>query len=1034
MNNKKTWLTAGLALLLGNLAVAQEAITLKGEELFGSLRARQIGPALMSGRISDIEGHPTDNKIIYIGTGGGGVWKSVDGGVIFKPVFDKHPQSIGALAINPKNPDKEVWAGTGEVWTRNSVSLGDGIYKSEDAGQNWTKMGLEKTERISSIKIDYNNPNIMYVGAMGTLWGPNEDRGVYKTTDGGRTWEKIFYIDNNTGCSDLVMDPKNPEILYAAFWQYRRTAYSFDSGNDNPAKSALYKSTDAGKTWAKIHNGFPTGKMGRIAIAVAPSNPEILYSVIESEKPENKGLYRSDDGGKNWKFLNGDFELTVRPFYFSRIVIDPKNPEVVCKAGLRGSISSDGGKTFRTHGGTHADIHDYWFAIDNSQMLFVATDGGLYRTWDGGNVFDMVKNIPVSQFYHVSVDNAKPYNVYGGLQDNGSWYAPSESPGGIENRDWFSVGQGDGFRVYRHPTKPNIVYSEMQGAENIWRYDTEKRQTKIVKPYPADDTEKLRFNWNTPIQISKKQPNRLYVASQFLHKSEDMGESWVKISPDLTTNDKKKQEQEKSGGLSMDNSGAENHCTIFSVAESPIDENTIWVGTDDGNVQVTTDGGKTWTNTIANVPNLPKNTWAYHVEPSNFDKNTCYVVFEGHTQSDMNTYVYKTTDLGKTWKSIVTADIKGFARNIKEDLENPNLLFVGTEFGLFITVDGGQNWSQFTNNMPSVAVHYITIHPETNDLVMGTHGRGVIIIDDISPLRQITKENTEKAVYFFKTKPTLLRDGSAFSEGGDMGEYVGDNPEREAKIIYYLKGRHTFGKMSLEVFDNTGKLVADLAPNKSKGINIVNWNYNLKAPKMAKAKTFAFGGFSTPRLPAGTYTVKMTKGKDVYETKIELKADPNSMHSDADRQKQVETTMKLYEMSEQLAYGIDQLDAIKDGAADRLAKNAALKKVVEPITKNIDKQKESLVVLKGDNYVGSAEPQLREKIAELYAEVANYYGSPSPAQVLRMGTLEGKLKTALAGIETLKTTQLADLNKKLAAAKLEEIKLRSFEEFKKADK
>jgi photosystem II stability/assembly factor-like uncharacterized protein len=1009
---------------------AQEAILLKGEELFGSMRARQIGPALMSGRITDIEGHPTDSRIIYIGTAGGGVWKSTDGGVIFKPIFDKHIQSIGAVAVDPKNPDKVVWVGTGEVWTRNSVSIGDGIYKSEDGGQNWTKMGLEKSERISSIQIDPNNPNTIYVGVLGNLWGNSAERGVYKTTDGGKTWEKILYVDETTGCSDLSIDPKNPNILYAAFWEFRRTAYSFNSGG---AKSALYKSTDAGKTWQKIHNGFPAGKLGRIAVAVAPSNTSILYAVIESEKPESKGLYRSDDAGQNWKFLNGDFELTVRPFYFSRIVIDPKNPDVVCKAGLNGSISRDGGKTFRQHGGVHSDIHDYWFDINNSNMLFVATDGGLYRSWDGGNVFEMVKNIPVSQYYHISVDNSKPYKIYGGLQDNGSWYGPSESPGGIENRDWFSVGAGDGFRVYRHPTKPNIIYSEMQGAENIWRYDTEKRQSKIIKPYPADEKEKLRFNWNTPIQISPHKPDRLYVGSQFLHRSEDMGETWVKISPDLTTNDKKKQDQENSGGISVDNSGAENHCTIFTVAESPLDENIIWVGTDDGNLQLTTDGGKTWTNLIANVPNLPKNTWTYHVEPSRFDKNICYVVFDGHTQNDMNPYVYKTTDMGKTWKSLVTPDIKGFARNIKEDLENPHLLFLGTELGLFITVDGGQNWSQFTNNMPSVAVHYITIHPETNDLVMGTHGRGVIIIDDISPLRQITNENISKNVYFFKTRPTVLRDDTPFSEGGDMSEYVGANPNRNAQIIYYLKNRHTFGKMTLEVLDQAGKVVADLAPSKNKGINIVNWNYRLKIPKVAKGKTLSFGGFTTPRLPAGTYTVRMVKGNDTYETKIELIADPNSLHTDADRKLQYETTMKLYNMTEQLAYMVDNVDAMSEGITDKMNKNPSLKKSLTPYLNQLSKLKETLVITKGDNYVGSAEPQLREKIASLYSEVAGYYGRPSNAQLSNLAVLEGKLKSSQNEIDNFKSQTLPTINAQLSKLKLGEIKVRSFEEFKAAD-
>lgn len=1017
--------------LVSTIVFSQEPIPLKGDELFGSIQARHIGPALMSGRVSDLEGHPTDNKIMYVGAAGGGVWKSTDGGVTYKPVFDKHIQSIGSIAIDPKNPDKTVWVGTGECWTRNSVTIGDGIYKTNDGGENWTKMGLEKSERISAVKVDPSNSNVVYAAVLGALWGPSADRGVYKTSDGGKTWDKVLYVNENTGCSDLTIDPKNPNVIYAAFWEFRRTAYSFSSGGEN---SALYKSTDGGKTWNKIHNGFPTGKLGRIAIAVAPSNSNILYSVIESDKAETKGLYRSDDAGANWTRTNGDFELSVRPFYFSRIVIDPKNPDILCKAGLQGSISKDGGKTFRTLGYVHSDIHDFWFDINDSNHLTICTDGGVYRSWDGGNVFDMVKNLPISQLYQVSVDNAKPYNIYCGLQDNGSWYGPSESPGGIENRDWFSVGQGDGFRVYRHPTKANIVYSEMQGAEYIWRYDTQRKQSKIIKPYTIEGDPKLRFNWNAAINISPNKPDRLYVGSQFLHRSDDMGETWVKISPDLTTNDPAKQQQEESGGLSADNSGAENHCTIFSISESPLDENIVWVGTDDGNVQLTTDGGKTWSNLITNFNGLPKNIWAYHLEPSRFDKNTCYVVFDGHTQSDMNAYVYKTTDMGKTWKSIITADVKGFARHLKEDLVNPNLLFLGTELGLFVTVDGGQNWSQFKNNMPQVAVHYLAIHPETNDLVMATHGRGVIILDDISPLRQITKETISKDVFFFQRPATVVREQSAFAEGGDAGEYVGDNPSRQAKIIYYLKGRHTFGKMAIEVFDESGKKVADLSPSKAKGINIVDWNYRLKPPKVATAKTISYGGFTGTQVPIGTYKVKMTKGSQTYESTITLKADPNSMHTDEDRKLQNATAMKLYDMNEKLALIVDQLNTLRDTTSARLAKNPKLKKLAEPFVKELDVLKESLVVTKGDNYVGTAEPQLREKISSLYGAVAEYAGRPSNAQLTNLDVLASKLNAAQSKFDGLKSNQLAKLTEQFIKLKMGEIKLKTFEEFKASDK
>ncbi|MBO0933072.1 hypothetical protein [Fibrella aquatilis] len=1017
-------------LAISTSTLAQQAIPLKGNELFGSLRARHIGPAITSGRIADLDGHPTDGRVLYVGTAGGGVWKTTDGGVSYKPMFDKHIQSIGAVAVDPKQPDQVVWAGTGECWTRNSVSVGDGVYKTVDGGQNWTNMGLAKSERISAVKIDPTNTNIVYVGAMGALWGPSAERGVFKTTDGGKTWEKILFVDENTGCSDLAMDPKDPNVLYAAFWEFRRTAWSFNSGGN---QSGLYKSSDAGKTWAKIHTGFPTGKLGRIAITVAPSVPNRLFAVIESETSEGKGLYRSENAGASWQRTNGDFELTVRPFYFSRIVVDPRNPDILLKGGLSGSISRDGGKTFTTLGTMHSDVHDFHFDNQNSNIIFAATDGGVYRSYDGGSVFEMVKGLPVSQAYQVSVDNSKPYKVYCGLQDNQSWYGPSESPGGIENRDWNCVGAGDGFRVYRHPTKANILYSEMQGAEYIWRYDTERRQSKIVKPYASATDPKLRFNWNTALQISPNKPDRLYVGSQFLHRSDDMGETWTKISPDLTTNNPAKQQQEGSGGLSADNSGAENHCTVFSVAESPLDENMIWVGTDDGNVQVTTDGGKNWSNVVGTVPGLPKNTWAYHVEPSRFDKNTAYVAFEGHSSGDMATYVYKTTDLGKTWTSITTPDIKGFARHIKEDLVNPNLLFLGTEQGLYVTVDGGQNWSAFTNNMPPVAVMYIAIQPDENDLVLATHGRGLIIIDDISPLRQVTNELLTKDAAFLQTNPTAMRDDGGFSEGGDAGEFSGENPSRSAKIVYYLKKRQTFGKMTMEIMDSVGKKVGDVTPGKAKGINIVEWNYRLKPPKVATGKTLSFAGFTGPRLPAGTYTVKLTQGTNTYETPLKLLPDPTSMHSVADQQAQYETVTRLYTMTEQLGYLVDQINAMQKAADEQLAKDAKYKKLIDPLAKDLTTLKEKLVVLKGDNYVGTAEPQLREKIGTIYGQIAGYYGRPSGAQLANVTVLDDQLKAALATFETIKTTRYKAFTDRLSKDKLPEISLRSFDEYKKSD-
>lgn len=961
----------------------------KGNDLFGDMIARPIGPALMSGRINDIEVHPTNARIIYTGTAGGGVWKSNDGGATFNPIFEEHCQSIGVVSVDPNNPDNVIWVGTGETWTRNSVSVGCGLFKTTDGGANWTDIGLDNSERIANVIINPKNSDEVYVAVLGALWGDSEERGVYKTTDGGTTWNKILYVDQKTGCADLAMDPKNPNVLYASMWEFRRTGWSFDSGGEN---SALYKSIDGGATWNKIQNGFPKGKLGRLGIAIAPSNPNILYTVIEAEEDLKKGLYRSDDAGASWKQLNNDFGITVRPFYFSRIVVDPKDPDVVVKGGLTGSISRDGGKTFKDLGNMHSDIHDIAFDINNSDRMYVGTDGGVYRSWNGGTTMEIVENLPISQFYQITLDDAEPYNIYGGLQDNGSWYGPSSATGGIKARDWNSIGGGDGFRVLKHPTK-NIIYSEMQGAENVWRYDVANKLIKTIQPLQSEGIPKLRFNWNAPMSISEHQPNRFYMGSQFLHKSEDMGDTWTIISPDLTTNDPKKQQQKDSGGISMDNSGAENHTTIFTIAESPLDENVIWVGTDDGNVQVTKNGGKDWTNTSANIPGLPKQTWVYHIEASVHDKGTAYAVFDGHTMNDKTPYAYKTSDYGQTWTSIITSDIKGFARNIQEDYVNPDLLFLGTEFGLYITTDGGKSWNKFTNNMPAVAVLFIDLQKRTNDLVMGTHGRGIIIIDDISPLRELTPEVTEQEVHFFESNPAVMDDQSGFSGSfGDETQFVGANPSKSLQIKYYLKKRHTFGKMTLEIQDMNGKVITTLGPGKSKGINIVEWPFTIKQPKVAKGKTFSFSGFTVPRVAAGTYKVVLTKGKDVYEHNYEVVYDKHSNLSSADRVLKHETTMKMYSMSEELAYMVYELDAILEASKDN-----------KKLTTALNGLKKTMVITTGDNYVSSAEPELREKITDLYSKIASNYDKPSNAELDNLKIIEERFEKAKKDFEKLKS-------------------------------
>ncbi|MBA7568377.1 Ycf48-like protein [subsurface metagenome] len=730
----KTVLLSFIVIALSVLSISELQAQKKpviNSNTFGAIEARHLGPARMSGRVSAIDAVEEDSRIIYVGSASGGVWKSTNGGTSFKPVFDKHIQSIGAVAIDQNHPDT-VWVGTGEPWTRNSVSIGGGVFKTTDGGETWKKLGLENTERIARIIVHPENSDTVYVAAMGHLWGPNEERGVYKTIDGGKTWEKVLYVDENTGCADITIDPREPETLYAGMWDFRRKAYTFRSGGKG---SGLYKTTNGGKEWKKLTNDLPKDSIGRIAVDISSVDTTIVYALIESKKT---ALYRSKDKGESWEEMNKTGVVKERPFYFCYIVADPVDTNRIYKPGLQLSVSDNGGKTFDSGnmmsfgGGVHPDLHALWINPKNNNELYLGTDGGVYISNDKGASWRIVRNLPLSQFYHVSTDMEKPYNVYGGLQDNGSWYGPSASPGGIQNANWENVGGGDGFYVFADPDDPNIIYSQSQGG-NINRLYLKTNESKTIKPIAAGETDKLRFNWNTPVAFGEKS-DAMFIGTQYLYRSYDRGDSWERISPDLTTNDPEKQKQDKSGGVTIDNTSAENHCTIITINESPLDENIIWVGTDDGNLQVTTDGGKNWTDVTGNIPNLPECTWCSYVEPGRFEKGTVYVTFDGHRSGDMTPYVYKSTNYGKSWKSLATGNLTSYCHVIKQDLVNPDLLFLGTEFGLFVTIDDGSVWSQFTGNLPNVSTRDMVFQKRENDLVLATHGRGIMIIDDITPL------------------------------------------------------------------------------------------------------------------------------------------------------------------------------------------------------------------------------------------------------------------------------------------------------------
>ncbi len=995
---------------------------------FGGIRSRSIGPALMSGRVSDVDGVDKNPAILYIGAANGGVWKSQSGGASFRPIFDEYPQSIGKIRIDQNHPDT-VWVGTGECWVRNSTSVGTGVYVTKNGGNTWEFKGLPTSERISNIQIDPTNSNIIYVAVQGALWSDSPDRGIYKSSDFGKTWEKIFYIDEKTGAADLAIDPTNPSVLYCSMWEHRRRADFFSSGGKG---SGLFKSTDAGKTWNKIHNGLPAGNYGRMAIGLAASNPKVLYISMECEKKEDKGIYKSSDAGATWKKTNSDFNATVRPFYFARITVDPTNENKIFKAGLQGIVSEDGGNTFRMiYSGVHSDMHAFYINPINPKFVTLGSDGGAYITQDGGYLWKHCLDLPLSQFYHVSVDNDEPYNVYGGLQDNGSWYAPNEQGGGVKSHDWNNSSGGDGFYVFRHPVDKDVVFSESQGGD-LTRYNKKLGTQKDIKPMPKVGEPEFRWNWNSPIAISPNNPNRMYFGAQFLFMTENMGDSWSKISNDLTTNDIKRQDK-KTGGLSPDWSGAETNTTIITIAESPKDEKLIWVGTDDGNVQVSTDGGKAWANVTANI-NVPKGLWISHIEPGHFDKNVCYVTIDGHRSGDKKPYIFKTNDLGKTWTPLNTEGVDAYALCIREDFKNKELLFLGTEFGLFISIDEGKSFKRFTTNLPKTGIPHMVIHPTESDLVIATHGRGIHIIDDITPLRSLTREIAEKDFHLFETKPKIykLRNGSSGYDGA--GNFNGENPSNDIQVIYYQKKRHTFGDMKMELYDPTGKLIKEVPVGKSAGINVVDIPTLLTIPRAAPTTNIeAMGrGIFPPSLPEGTYSFKIKKGQQEYAGNVLIKYADDCPYPVADRKIQQDLSLKVYDMVEQLGYVFYQLKSMHE-QADKIIKeptiNKTLIKQVGDFARDAEKYKATLTTLDGDFYVASSE-NLREELSRLYSAIVGFPGKPTETTMDRLKYFEGKLKEVQTKFEGYKA-QVDKLNEAIKKANVaSSIKIKTVKEFK----
>jgi photosystem II stability/assembly factor-like uncharacterized protein len=800
--------------------------------LFHGMKPRNIGPAGMSGRVTALAVSPLNQDIIYVGTASGGLWKTANAGTTFEPIFDEQPVlSIGAVAVDPNRPDV-IWAGTGEGNPRNSLNGGYGIYKSTDGGKTWICMGLQETRHIHRILINPLNSDIIYVGAIGTPWGPSKDRGVFKTVDGGRTWQKILYSNENTGVCDMAMDPHNPDKIVVGMWNHQRWPWYFNSGGPG---NGLYITSDGGTTFSQVKQGLPV-ETGRTGIAFAKSRKDWIYAYVEA-KPS--AIYRSTDGGYTWE-KRGEKGIGNRPFYYAEIYADPKNENRLYTLYSSIGLSEDGGLTFPSVIGqnVHADHHAWWINPENPSHMIEGNDGGLSITYDMGKNWRHITNLPLGQFYHVNTDNEKPYRVYGGLQDNGSWVGPGYAwyNGGLINEFWEFLIGGDGFDAMPVPGDPRTCYAQSQGG-NLQRIDLVTGKVKSIKPSnPArtgsqtqgESLPPLRFNWNAALAQDPFDKNTIYFGSQFVHKSINRGDSWDKISPDLTTNDPEKQKQSKSGGITVDATGAENHCTILTIAPSKLQKGLIWAGTDDGNVYFTSDGGETWNSVAQNIKGAPQKAWIPQITASEYNAAEAWVVLNNYRTGDYSAYLYYTNNYGKTWQRVFdNTDVNGFVISFVQDPVEKKLLFAGTENGLYVSFDKGENWNKWSAGYPSVSTYDMVIQPRESDLVIATFGRSIWILDNLAPLRKIAATGgealNEKAILFSPASASIvsMKNLPGYYYRGD-GQYEGDNRDQGASLIFYSNSDKK-EKVQFEISGTDGNQVKSFEAEVIKGFNKINW-------------------------------------------------------------------------------------------------------------------------------------------------------------------------------------------------------------------
>ena len=1022
-----------MALILSTLSLAAQTYD---QKLFGAMRWRNVGP-FRGGRVLAVAGIPGEPNTYYFGAVAGGVFKSTDGGVNWKPLFDRQStSSIGAIAIADSDHNV-IYAGSGEACIRGNMSYGDGVYKSIDGGQTWKNVGLRDTQHIGALIIDPKDPNTVLVAALGHAYGPNAERGIFRTRDGGKTWERVLYKDDHTGGIDVVFDPHNANILFASLWQVMRTPYSLDSGGPG---SGLYKSIDGGTTWKHLEgNGLPAGIMGRIGVSVSGGDSQRIYALIEAEKG---GLYRSDDGGDHWILVNDDERYRQRAWYFTHIFADPRSRDTVYVLNTGLFRSTDAGRTFSLLPAPHGDHHGLWIDPANPQRIMNGNDGGVTLSVDGGRTWTQQNNQPTAQFYHVIADNRFPYYLYGAQQDNTTVAIASRDTDDwvISDKDWYDVGGGESGYIAPDPRDANIVYAGDNGAV-VTRFDKRTEQVQDVSPLPLDTSGRgageleHRFQWTEPIVISPNNPDVIYTASEVIFKSTDQGNSWTIISPDLTRNDQSK--QKPSGGpITLDITSVEYYDTVFTIAESPVQKDLIWAGTDDGLIHLTKDGGKTWTNVTPPGKLLPEWSLVSLMDASPHDAGTAYAAVDRHKNDDLAAYIYKTADFGKTWTKITTGIPNGaYVHAVRQDPKNKNLLYAGTELGVYVSFDDGAHWQSLQLNLPMSPINDLIV--KDDDLAVATNGRSFWILDDLNPLRQLTPQMAAQDVVLYEPAPTYRLN---FPEQVDKRRPVGDNPPNGLIVSYYLKNEAK-DEITLDILDSAGSPIRhysskpknkfeqppewpdleappELLPTQA-GMNRFPWNLRYESPTEIPGAFYAGNGPQGPIVLPGTYTLKLTVAGKSQTVPAEVRLDPRLKVSSADLKKQFDLAFKVRDDIEALHVAVNQirgvrsqLELVKTRMQEEGEKGKPIIAAVEELQKKMDPVEQELMQVRRKSSEGNLRypNMLNDQYDTFRAAIETADAAPTESELTVFNGLHGRLEKQLAAWKQIASTNVPEVN------------------------